>query len=1034
MSLQKQIIDMPFARGLDTKTDPFQVPLGKLVALNNATFETPGRLTKRNGYSALVQSILGGGSISSSSALFARDNELCQVGGSAAPNSTLYSYSPGLASWVSKGSLPSVTTSVASVAQPQFSTLSIDMAVATNGLQCFVFEIYDTNKTVLQGLGYSVFDPASGALVVAPVLFETTAISVSPHVIALGNTFVCYYAQTDPTGLVTAVIMGRTLSALAPQSGWSAATQLTSGTTTSALRLANGQNFDTCVQGSNAYLSFSNRSSTATVFQVTTAAPLVVANTAVISTASSPGVTCIFPDAGGSNVFLGVLNAISTLAATLGPTLAVVNALTVVGDGGSSVTGVSAAANSATYFWGAVAGTTSQRITQNTFNGGVAGSTGATAFVFSVGIAAKAFLVAGKPYLPCWYSINAGSLVVLNRIQSDQNTIFVVDGAGNVIAKALGGLAAGYDGISSTNLTGASSYQLASTVVNGSSVVFPAAASNLLERAIEGAPTQPFGTLVLNYQYGVSAVSLNFADSVSSYQRQELAGEVHVNGGVLQMYDGQNVVEHGFLTYPIISLTANSSGSPLAAGTYEYVGVYEWMDGQGLLHRSKPSVPVSITITAGQVIHIAITPCCLTKKVGIMLQLYRSQVNATTLTQITNYNQQGSFFSAKTQNLEIWDDSAADSSIVGNPTLYTAGNVLENAAAPASGAMTVHRNRLFVVDTTNPLIIWYSKQLVSLAPVEFSDFQTISVDPKGGPVTALASLDDKLIIFKRDRIFMLLGQGPDITGGQNDFTDPLPVSTDTGCIAPRSVVVVPDGIMFHSPKGIYQLGRDLSVSFIGAPVAGVVGPDALSSIVSSAVLMPDTHQVRFGILDNNTSNLFCVVYDYLVGQWSDFKLGQAPLPHAPNGADACLVGGVYYSLSNASGSAAVLYEVPGQTNDLGGAIQMAVITGWIKLTGLQGFQRAYKLQMLGTGSGTLFCSIGIDYTPAPLGAFFAVAAGPNFQHRVDFATQKCEAFQVTLSELFVGASNFTSISGLAVEVGLKRGLKKLPAANSTGGF
>src|SRR5271167_1513933 len=53
MALQKQPISINFAQGLETKTDPNQVPVGKFLALNNSVFTKGGALTKRNGYGTL---------------------------------------------------------------------------------------------------------------------------------------------------------------------------------------------------------------------------------------------------------------------------------------------------------------------------------------------------------------------------------------------------------------------------------------------------------------------------------------------------------------------------------------------------------------------------------------------------------------------------------------------------------------------------------------------------------------------------------------------------------------------------------------------------------------------------------------------------------------------------------------------------------------------------------------------------------------------------------------------------------------------
>src|SRR5512132_1329921 len=63
MALEKRPITLSFSQGLDTKTDPKQVALGRLLELQNAVFVSPGRVRKRNGYTSLSRTVVTGGSV-----------------------------------------------------------------------------------------------------------------------------------------------------------------------------------------------------------------------------------------------------------------------------------------------------------------------------------------------------------------------------------------------------------------------------------------------------------------------------------------------------------------------------------------------------------------------------------------------------------------------------------------------------------------------------------------------------------------------------------------------------------------------------------------------------------------------------------------------------------------------------------------------------------------------------------------------------------------------------------------------------------
>lgn len=1045
--LQRQLVELPWGQGLELKKDPYQIPLGKLLALSNAVFTSPGKLQKRNGYSALSPI----GATPNPTALFARGNELLQIDGAA--GSSLYSFSTSSSNWIAKGAMPSIGASITSSAQPQYSTYCIDMAVAPNGLQCFVYELVDTNApAVRKGIGYTIVDPATGQVVVPPSILESSTTAGSPHVIVLGGNFVCYYI----IGVLAAssALLGRALSIASLTGGWSASTTLTSGAGTSALALS-PFNFD-CVADStaaNGYIVLNNRSGSLTVFQVLSATPLVVTTQ---TTLAASGLTpTVFMDLNG-NVILGI-DGIPAKFAVLAPSvLTIVKALTnLTGNSGAAMTGVSTAAGAFTMFYSGNPSTTSQAIQSNSVGGvvynAIAGS--ATAIVRSLGIAAKAFAINGLPYLPTWFCFNTSS-GGLQRFNTPQNGIYLIDATGRVLSKALIGTNGGYETISLFNITSSPSYQLGATTVNGGTATFPASNTNVLEATVAnsrfGETTPGVSPLLLNYNYGAAAVSMAFSDTANGYQRAQLANEVHTNGGVLQMYDGQQVVEHGFLVYPSFVNVSLGGGGALSAGSYQVCCTYEWMDGQGQVHRSTPSVPVSFTATAGQTATYSTATLSLTAKTGVVVQFYRTTVNGSVFFQVTNFNSVGSLYNNPAIDTVSWSDIQSDTAISGNPQLYTTGLVLSNEPCNPGGAMTVHRNRLFVVDSTNPTQVWYSKQVFPPVPVEFSGFNILNVDPKGGPITALASLDDKLIIFKADRIFMVLGQGPDPLGNQNDFTDAILVSADTGCVVPKSVVVVPDGIVYQSPKGIYLLSRALQVGFIGAPVATLVGPqiDGLVNwTVSSSVLMPDRHQVRFGIAPQSTEQppFPILVYDYLVSQWTSVILYQT----ADQVIDATLVGGNYFALSASqvaaiSDTSAYNSGVPPLVADFTTtatqvSIRQSLTTGWIKIGGLQGFQRARRLWLLGTYAGashTLNIGVAYDYdsTIVQTSSFGVTADPAPYQFMVHLARQKCEAIQVTISETIAAGqpSNTADWSGLQLEIGIKKGGNKMPASGTAG--
>jgi hypothetical protein len=391
-------------------------------------------------------------------------------------------------------------------------------------------------------------------------------------------------------------------------------------------------------------------------------------------------------------------------------------------------------------------------------------------------------------------------------------------------------------------------------------------------------------------------------------------------------------------------------------------------------------------------------------------------------------------------------DTNADAAIIGNSLIYTTGGVVEDISPPSADNVALFQSRLFMIDAEDKNLLWFSKQVIEATPVEMSDLLTIYVAPttsaqgNTGPMTALSALDDKLIVFKKDAIYYINGQGPDNTGANNQFSDPVFVTSTVGCANQKSIVFMPDGLMFQSDKGIWLLGRDLGTNYIGAPVQQLT----LGATVQSAVNVPGTNQVRF-TLDTGVT----LMYDYYYKQWGSFTNIPA------------ISSTLYNSLHtyiNAEGG--VFQETPGFYIDGSNPVLMNFTTAWFNLAGLQGYERAYFFYLLGTyiTPHKLTISVAYDYNPAPTQTnvitpdnFSGKWGGEQFwgsspdwggniaqePWRVFLRQQKCQAFQISVQESYdpsygVAAGAGLTMSGLNVIVGMKKSYRTQSAKHSVG--
>jgi hypothetical protein len=392
-----------------------------------------------------------------------------------------------------------------------------------------------------------------------------------------------------------------------------------------------------------------------------------------------------------------------------------------------------------------------------------------------------------------------------------------------------------------------------------------------------------------------------------------------------------------------------------------------------------------------------------------------------------------------------YTDLLADASIIGNDLIYTTGGVIENIAAPACSAMALCGDRLFLIYAEDPNVIGYSKLVVQNTPVEFSDLFTIYVSPTTGAQgptgesKALSAMDDKLIISKKDAFYYITGKGPDATGANNDFSSAVYVSSTVGTDNPDSIVFIPQGLMVQSDKGIWLLGRDLSTSYIGAPV------QAFNDLtVLSAQTIPGTNQVRFKLDSGQT-----LMYDYYQQQWAEFSNSSAISSTLYQGLETYL---------NDSGE--IYQETPSIYFDGTKPVLISFQSGWFNLAGLQGYQRAYFFYLLAEflSPHKIKIDIAYDYAPYPAQSVIFTPAnysplyggdevygvtspygGPGTleQWRVFFEQQKCQSFQISLSEIYDNSyapsdNKGLTISGLDLVFGLKKGYRPIMAQNSVG--
>lgn len=511
----------------------------------------------------------------------------------------------------------------------------------------------------------------------------------------------------------------------------------------------------------------------------------------------------------------------------------------------------------------------------------------------------------------------------------------------------------------------------------------------------------------------------------------ELGNALFVTGGILRMFDGFSFCEHNFLHQPLQPSLSSPGAGNIPPGTYYYQVTYEWRDASGQVHISSPSDPVNIVLSSStHRVSIDISTLKLTnKQTPIWIGVYRSN-DGFLYYKLPNTGVGGSLYNDSDQTILTITDNISQTFIASQELLYTVGGELNNSCVAACNFVTTYKRRLMVVPSEDTNSFLYSKEIIPLTadtdaePVNFAVEYVQPVTEEDGKVTGLAEMDDKLIIFKTTGISVMVGSGPAPNGTNNDFTLPQRLATDTGCLYGRSIILSPLGLLFQSPKGFYLLDRSLTVSYIGAPI------EAYNTIeCMSANLMYDRNEIWFALQDGKT-----IVFNYYFNQFSNFpsiigaNLNQQATIYKGNYLIACQ---------------RIKIETPGIYQDepygfVAWSYPMKVTTGWMSFAQVQGFQRVYKLLVLGEYKSPhrlqVQASVDFDDTVVQTSVITPTAT-PPYEYRFFMTRQKCTAVKFTIQDLQPVSGTYNqgyTLSNMAFEVGVKKGLNKLPASKTAG--
>ena len=360
-----------------------------------------------------------------------------------------------------------------------------------------------------------------------------------------------------------------------------------------------------------------------------------------------------------------------------------------------------------------------------------------------------------------------------------------------------------------------------------------------------------------------------------------------IGGALVSWYDGRVVCELGFIT-PAMPLTLTKTGvfDGYPDGTYQWQLLPTVLDGAGVVHRGLPSPPVELVLSGAggpDSIDIVGKSMPATNRTNVSefgIEVYRAKDDAV-------------YKRVSSPSYSIQNTMTAQTLAPFNNTnlhhpegvfLYTMGGQLEAVCPEGSQIVTVAIGRVWIA---NGARLQFSKRIeensvaAGLVAPEFHESLAIYTET-GDDITMLGRLDDKLVVGTATSLYVVTGNGPDNLGLNNDFAGLQLVTTDTGCIEPRSAVSFPGGLMFQAPQGIVMFDRGLGMDFIGR---GVEDDTTGHPVVTSATLDAARQRLMFTCTSTDGDLGVVLVYDYEVASWIRWT------PRRHDGASVVAVGG-----------------------------------------------------------------------------------------------------------------------------------------------
>jgi hypothetical protein len=575
-------------------------------------------------------------------------------------------------------------------------------------------------------------------------------------------------------------------------------------------------------------------------------------------------------------------------------------------------------------------------------------------------------------------------------------------------------------------------------------------------------------TDVFNPLVGTSVVNLKFDPTgPDRYDSAPIPGGGAIFGCAQPwIFDGTTAFEAAFIHRPILISDAQTyEGYPtalfhkdVADDSYHYFQlIYEHADERGRITRSPVSETYKIKIREegnNVTLRIANINWNARKPNSVQVKVYMSR-------DAINYAFAGAATCPTYDNTDTPDDVYVTLKLYPGssaPMIYTSDGTIESGYPQLAPHLARWNNRVWIADENT---ISYSQAFVSGDQVSFPDVWQEALDID---VSALAPLDDRMLLFSPDAVMYRSGEGPAPNGQGSSYSNWIHMTHEVGCVNSRSVLHSMVGTFFQSRRGMELM--DAAGNFVHQRAIesyfNARSEQGYGDTIVGTLSLPRDHQARFLYREKATNQLKQLVFDYSTGTWSrwsgtgyvnwwgDTYKYAGDITVVGNQVYMATIHGCLYveangrqwdqSTSTDSGVAPTRYH-----------IDWAISSPWIKAEGLQGYQRVWRSTVgLKCQSWTppqyvnapnaqmgLSTTVNIDYSDIsevhPSKSISELQVLRNSNSSMAYVTighkyQQCRSYQINLSGKDTGMwttqvqpSGVTEIMGLWSEFGIETG-------------